>query len=221
MGITINAVKCEGDLPEELTSYLDEHNGLFLFDVDGTLADTEPLHWEAYNVILSRQNIELAHKDILRYIGNPEIAIYDMIRSDYGTHIDDETFMEERIERFLELVEQHDLKPFEFVLPLLERYKKVPKALVTSQRPEVVDTLIEKWQLGEHFPKEVRLSCSANTFTKSDVYHSPWKYLEQFERVAPDQVIVFEDSIHAIKSAEQAGLSAVYIRNSMNEAQNG
>ena len=219
MEITINAVGLKDDLPGELTSYLDEHRGLFLFDVDGILADTESLHWEAY--ILSRQGIKLSHGDILKYIGNPGIAIYDMIRSDYGARIDGKAFMEERLARFLELVEQRDLKPFEFVLLLLGRYKEVPKALVTPQRPEIVDTLIGRWQLGKHFPKEVRLSCSENTFAKSDVYKSPWKHLNQFEQVDSDSVVVFEDSLHAIKAAEQAGLGTVYIRNSMNEAQNG
>lgn len=203
-------------LPANIIRYLDKHNDLFLFDVDGTLAETEPLHWEAYNAILSRQNIELQHEDILRYIGNPETAIYDMIRADYGADIDDEVFLEERLAHFLDLVILHDLNPFDYVLPLIEHYPDVPKALVTSQRPEIVDTLIKKWGLESSFPQDARLSCSAGTFSKSDVYSDPWKYLPQLGSGSSESVVVFEDASHAIKAAEQAGVGTVGIRNSMN-----
>lgn len=209
-----NFIKNE-TLRANVSKYLDERNGLFLFDVDGTLAETESLHWEAYNIILSRQGIYLKHEDILRYIGNPEIKIYQMIREDYGAIIDDISFMKERISIFLELVKSRDLQLFEYVKPLLRHYSSVSMALVTSQRPEVVDILMEKWGLADRFPPSARISCSEGNISKSTVYSNPWDFLPEFEPTDLG-IVVFEDASHALKAAQDAGLGTIGIENIFN-----
>lgn len=211
-------------LPQELLEFLADKK-LLLFDVDGTMAETEPLHWEAYNVLLAEQGIHLSDEDVLRYMGNPEIRIYDMIRADHGAAIDDQEFLRQRLAIYLRLVEERDLRPFDYLIPLLNCERDVPKALVTSQRPEIVDAMLERWGIAGFFPKECRISCSSGTPSKGDVYAEPYRYV--FGPMACDgsgmadyadaaQVVVFEDADHAIAKARAAGLSTVGIRGALN-----
>ena len=53
---------------------------MYLFDFDGTLAETETLQWKAYNMCLEEYNIVLSNKNIKRYIGNQETKIYKMMQ---------------------------------------------------------------------------------------------------------------------------------------------
>ncbi len=109
---------------------------LFIFDLDGTIADTETLHWEAYNKLLERiYGIVLSNEDISRYIGNTEVKIYRMIERDYNISIDTETFLRERIKEYLTLVREKNLQPFDWVKDFKVAYPNAPVMLLTSQIP--------------------------------------------------------------------------------------
>lgn len=78
--------------------FLFNNKKIMIFDLDGTIADTETFHWKAYNQLLKNKfNIELSMDNISRYIGNAEINIYSMIKKDYNIDFDDQEFLNERL----------------------------------------------------------------------------------------------------------------------------
>lgn len=55
-------------------NFLFNNKKIMIFDLDGTIADTETFHWKAYNQLLKNKfNIELSMDNISKYIGNAEI----------------------------------------------------------------------------------------------------------------------------------------------------
>lgn len=192
---------------------------LFIFDLDGTIADTETLHWEAYNRLLERiYGFVLKDKDISRYIGNPEVKIYRMIEQDYGIIIDTETFLRERIKEFLNLVRDKNLQPFEWVRDFEKEYSNASVMLLTSQIPEVVDDLIKYWNLDTLIPKHMRISVHDGSISKAEVFKDPAKYVN-CGMLSETEITVFEDSDHVATMAYSHGYNVIGIRHKYNKAQ--
>lgn len=191
----------------------------FIFDLDGTIADTETLHWEAYNVILAEYGVHLTNEHVQKYIGHSEISIYQMIKSDFSIDFNDEEFMQRRIDIYLDLVAQKNLLPYPFIYEILEN-SKVPNVIVTSQIPPVVDRLIELWELDRYFPREVRFCCHDGTYNKRDIYKNLSAYIGINHTLSPGEIVLFEDSLHYLVEGQRLGLVTVgvehrYNRNSL------
>ena len=192
--------------------------GLFIFDLDGTIADTETLHWEAYNILMQRKfKIQLKDQDIKRYIGNSEISIYKMIEKDYHIDINEQEFLRERLKIYLQLVEDRNLQPFKWVRDFQETLDDVPVLLLTSQVPEVVDTLLSSWQLDKLIPKEWRISAHNGRITKSEVFENPFVYIPNSAEIKSSHVVVFEDSEHVANLASSFGHTVIGIAHQYNK----
>lgn len=185
----------------------------FIFDLDGTIADTERLHWKAYNILLADYGVTLNDSNIAQYIGNPEILIYDMIRKDYGIEFDSEDFLSRRIGIYLKLVEDEHLMPFQYVYDVMERYPNVKMGLLTSQIPSVVYKLMTLWGLDGRFPADLRISVHDGKLTKGEVLSDP----ELYYGADKSDCLVFEDSEHTLKLASEKGYSCVGVTHKFNE----
>ena len=188
---------------------------IFLFDLDGTIADTETLHWEAYNALLSELGVFLSTEHIRRYIGKSEVVIYKMIKEDFSIDFDEEEFLEKRIQVYLDLVEKKNLRPFPFIYDILKT-KKATCALITSQIPPVVNRLLSLWGLDEYFPESRRFCCHNGIYNKKDIYKNVNDYLHLEAPVSPNDMVLFEDSVHYITEAQKLGIPTVGIEHKFN-----
>ncbi len=192
--------------------------GLFIFDLDGTIADTETLHWEAYNILLQRKyRIQLKERDIKRYIGNSEISIYKMIEADYHICINDQEFLKERLKIYLQLVEERNLQPFRWIRDFQEMIDTNHVLLLTSQVPEVVDYLLTYWHLDQLIPKEWRISAHNGRITKKEVFANPFAYIPNDVNIKKGPVVVFEDSEHVANLASSFGHTVIGISHKYNK----
>lgn len=192
--------------------------GLYIFDLDGTIANTEFLHWEAYNVLLEKEyGFKLTDSDIKRYIGNNEKAIYEMIESDYRIKINASDFLGKRLAIYLELVEQRNLQPFKWFWDFIEEFPNAPILLLTSQVPEVVDHLLSYWGVDDIIPKKMRISAHDGKITKAEVFADPYVYVDIEKSLERSHIVVFEDSDHVAKLAASFGYTIIGISHSYNK----
>lgn len=190
---------------------------LFILDLDGTIADTETLHWEAYNILMRElYSIELEKSNICKYIGNSEINIYRMIEKDFNIKIDDSFFLKKRLEIYLSLVDSRKLMPMKWVKQLFKTYNKAKFVLLTSQVPEIVDYLFSKWELDKYIPKNMRISAHNGKITKKDFFKNPSAFININSNEIKNAV-VFEDSNHVAKIASEFGYITIGIRNKFNQ----
>lgn len=188
----------------------------YIFDLDGTIADTETLHWEAYNVLLEKYDVHLTDTYIQKYIGNNEKAIYQMIKSDFSIDFNEDDFIQQRIEIYLDLVVEKNLQPYPFVRDLLEK-SETKNAIVTSQIPTVVDRLLSYWHLDEYFPKERRYCCHNGIYNKADIYKNISKYLGLNHTLSPSEVVLFEDSMHYLTEGQRLGFTTIGVEHKYNK----
>ena len=189
---------------------------IFIFDFDGTIADTEPLHWKAYNELLNNFNITLLEKDIQRYIGHSELQIYSMIKNDFSITFDEEEFLEKRLSIYLNLVEKENIQPYKFISEILDRYKEnCIYVLVTSQMPNIIERLLSLWKIDSFFMPDYRFFCNNGKVKKDDIYKDIKKYIKM-SKINYKDIVVFEDTEYYLSQARKLGISTIGIEHQYN-----
>ncbi len=172
-----------------------------IFDLDGTLVDSERLCNQAFIDLLPElpDTVELLTQ---RYRGKKLASILDDIESRLYQTLPD-TFEQHYRQRVAELF-AHELKPMPGVLEMLEA-TNYPKCIASSGPPLKIHQALQISGLAPYF--------GDNTFSWYEV--GSWKpepglfqYAANSMGFMPSQCVVIEDSDVGIKAAEAAGMKA-------------
>jgi HAD superfamily hydrolase (TIGR01509 family) len=181
----------------------------YIFDCDGTLADSMVVHHRAWRAALRAHGatFELDWELFTSRAGMSLPKTVEALNLQFGLTMDPlavTAAQRAEYERFLDTV-----RPIVSVVELAKRVAKTAAVSVASggERNVVLRTL-ELIGLGDTFPIVV---------TAEDVVHgkpAPDMFLLAAERmgVFPADCVVFEDSALGLEAAERAGMSAVLVR---------
>src|SRR6266852_1030667 len=99
-----------------------------IFDCDGTLADTMPLHWRAWQVITARHRLHLPEERFYALGGVPSRDILKMLSSEQVVPLDHMAVAREKETEYLPLIDQ--VEPINVVVGIVrENYGKLPLAV--------------------------------------------------------------------------------------------
>src|SRR5215831_15817297 len=102
-----------------------------IFDCDGTLADTMPLHWRAWQVISSRYGIHLPVDRFYSLGGVPSRDILKMLSAEQGLGLDHLAVAREKEAEYLPLISQ--VEPINAVVGIArENFGKLPMAVASG-----------------------------------------------------------------------------------------
>jgi len=177
-----------------------------IFDFDGILADTERLHWQAFQDVLSPLGAgcswELYCAD---YIGFDDRDVFRLALERAGRPPDEETLrrhIADKAAAFLKRVADADIPPFPGAVEAVRAAAaKGPVALCTGALPGDVEPLLRKFGIRGLFRTVV---------TAEDVSSSkpdPACYILTVARlgVPADQCLAIEDTPHGLQAARGAG----------------
>lgn len=190
-----------------------------LFDLDGTLIDSEFFHFECWNEILEESGTSLTYEDWLaNYAGIPLPVNAKNLVEKYGITTPLTEIIERREKLTLERLKTKDVKLMPYVQEVLDFFsdKNLTLALVTSSPRQDVEAVFERNGLGKYF----KLVITRTEVTKSKP--DPESYLICVEKLgySKDECIVFEDTVNGIKSAKAARLTCFAIQGNVAEHQN-
>jgi beta-phosphoglucomutase len=178
-----------------------------VFDYDGVIADTEPLHWKSWAALLARYGIQLGWEEYCR-IGQ---GVSDAkLFKQFGAQMRPADAMEfsrlnpERKQLVREWSLAESPIPLETVA-LLKTLGDYRVGLVTSSEREDVEPVLRAAQVFDKFDALVFGGEPAAPKP------SPAPYLLIAERLGVKTGIVFEDSEPGLASARAAGFKAVKI----------
>lgn len=183
------------------------HLAAILYDLDGTLANTDPLHFLAWQDCLQELGIEIDEAFYQRRISgrlNPDI-VADLLPQ--FSVVEGQQFADRKEAKFRERAMA--LEPLAGVRSLIQwaETQGLAQALVTNAPRENVDYILQVLQLDRSF-QPVILSEEIG-IGKPD----PTPYKEALYQLGlrPQQAIAFEDSPSGIRSAVAAGLGTIGI----------
>lgn len=194
------------EIPESVTT--------FIFDLDGTIIDSELLHARALSILLEKIGLNSTPQELMeRFSGYPDDQVYYEIFNE-NSQIQLPQFIREKTNQLLNIINTlgpHEL--MEMTTPdavdaiswLYNNGKQV--ALASASEVAIVQTIIQKLGLSPYLPI---IKGRTDTFTSKP---NPGVYLSIMRelRVSSDQVMIFEDSLPGVQAANAAGAYIIRI----------
>lgn len=182
----------------------------YIFDLDGTLVDTMPLHYRAWDAAMRKVGLNAPLDEDLFYSlgGVPTKQVAELIARHYGLTIDPHAVFDHKEALFVEL--QKDAKLIEPVVDIARRMSRTHPVSIASGGPRlIVRGMLELTGLATLFKHEF-------VITPEDVEHgkpAPDMFLLAARRmgVPPEKCLVFEDAEPGMRAAEAAGMQWVRV----------
>ena len=183
-----------------------EPKGL-VFDCDGTLADTMPLHWRAWSLITQRHNLHFPEDRFYSLGGVPSRDILKLLAQEQGRSLDHIAIAHEKEEAFLPLLGQ--VEPIHAVVEIARaNHGKIPMAVASGGTQKTICNVLEHLKIRQLFDAVVTSEMVKNQKPAPDIF------LEAARRIGVDPKFCrgYEDTDLGMTAIRAAGMDAVDVR---------
>lgn len=190
-----------------MTIAIPDHIRALIFDCDGTLADTVPIHLEAWKETFEQYGYSYPEKLLLDTMGAPTEDILEQYNRMTGSNIDVSGFTREKEKKTFQKLTH--ARPIPAVVEIARAYHNVlPMAVASGGKRRNVDLII----------KAIGLEGCFNVILTADNGYKPKPEPDIFLQAAgklgvlPGHCLVLEDGEFGIQAARKAGMRVVDIR---------
>lgn len=178
----------------------------YLFDCDGTIADSMPLHYVAWKKALAEWGCEFPERTFYAWGGMPAAEIVATLAAQQGLTMPAEEVAHRKEDLYYEIL--HELQAVPEVLEQIEKnHGRIPFAVVSGSTRDSVTKSLAALGILDKFDT---LVC-AGDYTKSKPDPEPFLTAAKRLGVAPADCLVFEDTEMGIQAATAAGMASVKI----------
>jgi beta-phosphoglucomutase-like phosphatase (HAD superfamily) len=178
-----------------------------IFDCDGTLADTMPLHWHAWRVISERHGIHFTEDRFYALGGVPSRDILKMLREEQNLNYDHHEVSVEKEHAFLPFIPKVQGIP-EVVAIAREHHGKVPMAVASGGKKRVVEQVLVHLGIRHWFAAVVTSEDVTRQKPEPDIFLEAARQLG----VEPQFCRGYEDTDLGMDAIRAAGMAAVDVR---------
>jgi beta-phosphoglucomutase family hydrolase len=178
----------------------------YLFDCDGTIVDSMPLHYVAWKATLEEWGCPFDEDLFYAWGGMPIREIISTLNEQHRLQMPVMQVAERKEERYYDML--HELKGVPEVLEHIEAsHGQIPFAVVSGSTRESVVKSLEVLGILDKFDT---LVC-AGDYVKSKPHPEPFLMAAERLGIAPQDCLVFEDTEMGIQSATAAGMASVKV----------
>ena len=178
----------------------------YLFDCDGTIADSMPLHYIAWKKALAEWNCEFDEKLFYTWGGMPIVEIVSTLNKERGLNMPVEQVALRKESLYFELLPQLQAVP-EVLEHIEAKHGLIPFAVVSGSALDSVTASLSTLNLLDRFDT---LVC-AGDYKKSKPDPEAFLLAATRLKVAPESCLVFEDTDMGIQAATSAGMASVKV----------
>ena len=179
-----------------------------IFDLDGLLADTEPLHCQAYQMAFSEQGIVLDETAYCEHWVRSGKGIVDWVTL-HRLELDPHTLRTRKSEHYLNLLTS-SLRPMDGALELLDSiHGKTKIALASSSYPDAIDGVLAGLKIAHFFEVIVSGLDVVRVKPSPDIFLMAAQKLG----VEPPDCVVLEDAEKGVMAAHLAGMRCIAVPN--------
>jgi len=202
-----NRARIENRTVEHAMEDAADRRAAFLFDMDGTLADTMPFHLQAWVELVNELGVEMEPATFLRRTGgkmNRQILgeVFGLPMSDA-----DLALFEERKESLFRTLCGPHLKPIAGLTEVLAESRRLGIAMpvATAAGKADRDFVLDGLDIARSFDAVIGAEDVRNGKSHPEVFLKVAGAL----RVDPSRCVVFEDAISGFEAADRAGMKVV------------
>lgn len=182
-----------------------------LFDLDGTLIDSEHFHYECWVDILKEFNAEITYEDwTTNYAGIPLPSNCENLKERFNMDIPLDELIAWRTKLSKEGFANRDISLMPFALDVIQYYKAqgLRLAVVTASPRVDVELIFNRNGLAHYFEFMVTSTDVTQTKPDPECYNLACTKLG----IAKDECIVFEDTVNGMRAAKAAGLTCLVVQ---------
>jgi len=187
-----------------------------IFDMDGTLMDNNPFHFQAWKIFCAGIGKELSLEEYQHQVSG-KINL-EILRYLFGSQLsrDQAHALGARKEALYRETYLPHSRPLPGLMELLQllRENQVPTAIATSALPDNIRFAMDLLGLDPYFDQIVDQTAVRRGKPDPEIFLTAARLLG----LAPDRCAVFEDSLSGIRGAVAAGMPAVGITTSLSAA---
>jgi beta-phosphoglucomutase-like phosphatase (HAD superfamily) len=178
-----------------------------VFDCDGTLADTMPLHWRAWSLVTQRHDLHFPEDRFYSLGGVPSRDILKMLAEEQGRSLDHIAVAHEKEEAYIPLMEQ--IEPIHAVVEIAKaNHGKIPMAVASGGTQKIICDVLERLNIRHLFAAVVTSEMVKNQKPAPDIF------IEAARRIGVDPKLCrgYEDTDLGMTAIRAAGMEAVDVR---------
>jgi beta-phosphoglucomutase family hydrolase len=198
---------CVPRIPDKVASLLTSDIRALVFDCDGTLADTMPLHYRSWAETLGDYGCSLSEQRFYELGGMPSKQIVETLNREFAVTIPPESAAARKREIFAAML--HDVRPVEPVVEVVRACAgRLPMAVATSGVRASCTRILRHLEIFDFFKDIVTVDDVKNGKPAPDLF------LEAAARlgVPPNNCLAFEDADLGIEAARAAGMRVMDVR---------
>jgi beta-phosphoglucomutase-like phosphatase (HAD superfamily) len=180
-----------------------------IFDLDGTLADTMPYHFDGWKKACNKYGADIDPAFLRLHTGSPGWFIANEIikKCDLEGKVTIEQIMEEKLDQFYSV--QHKVQPIKPVVDIVRKYHGIlPMSVGTGGHRAAVLRTLEITGLLQYFD----IIVTANDVDNFKPHPETFLKCAELMNIEPKYAEVFEDGDLGIKAAEIAGMMVTDVR---------
>lgn len=181
-----------------------------IFDLDGVLVDSEPLHRKTWLECLTEQGVQLEPGEESWLQGRTGEQVLDWLRAKSST-LDSDLLLQRKRALYRDQMKD-GLTAIPGVDGFLRKQKNVlPLGLVTSSKLKVVGQVMLQFNWRNIFDALI----GAEHVTNPKPHPEPYQQAAQRFKLPPAEILVFEDSLVGIQAARAAGMDVCAVASTL------
>lgn len=186
---------------------IDPRARALIFDLDGTLADSMPIHFMAWKQAALEHGFVYTEELFYGMAGMPTHKIVPVINEQLGLNLDPGLFSRRKEELFLEYLKK--IEPIKPAADIIYRYHgRIPMSVGTGGKKHIAKATMK--MMG--FDKYIDIIVSADDVENHKPYPDTFIKCAELMGVEPRLCQVFEDGEMGLLAAERAGMIVTDIR---------
>ncbi|MFO7446496.1 MAG: HAD family phosphatase [Ignavibacteriaceae bacterium] len=190
-----------------MNTEINKNTAALIFDCDGTLVDSMPLHMKAWEEAFKIFETVYNYDFLYSLKGMKEIEIIDLYNKTFGTDLNPDDIVSEKHKYFMDNI--NTVIPIEPVVKIAKSYyNKLPLAVVSGSVKNIVHKELEVTGIYNLFQTILTANDPFKPKPAPDIFIAAAKKLN----VPPELCIVFEDGDPGLEAAVNAGMKTVDVR---------
>ena len=190
-----------------------------LFDMDGVIVDTEPVHRFAYFEHFKELGINVTEEMFTTYTGNSTRNVFQRIKQEFGLDHEVEDLIQRKRSIFNDAFDyKEDLTLLDGVEDLIKDFHAngIQMILASSASKVTIDRVFRRFNLHQYFSHIV----SGEDFPKSKPDPAIFVHAAKLSGDSRENCIVIEDSTNGVKAANAANIFCIGYRSFHSKLQN-
>ena len=187
-----------------------------IFDCDGTLADSMPLHWKAWQTILGRYRLRMSEERFYALGGVPSRDILEVLGAEQGVELDPIAVAREKESAYLAMLPL--VEPISLIVQIARKNSgRLPMAVASGGTGRIIGQVLEHLQIRNLFQAVVTSEDVVRQKPAPDIFLEAARHLG----VLPRFCRAYEDTELGLQAIRAAGMEAVDVRQLLRQELNG